>query len=407
MKYYRKKERKLLLKPKAAINFKTNSSSSLIFISIMTGQNQNISSFNLDVLNKQISYQANTWSPISKEMTIKEALLEIQSNKYKQQVSKLRSILQSGQKDEYTCHKRTLPAVTFCGTFDGERKKAKLKTYNSVIVLDIDKLDNSELSRCKDCFLNDHAVFSFWESPSKEGVKGIVFLHFNLEINTVNTDLLHKSAFQKLAKYFIESYNIKLDISGSDTTRLCFFSYDPAIVIKENIIPFEISEADLTKETKSQEKVSITKLTVLSRRDELYNPKDRNKPNDRYTISAIIKHLEKKKSSITHSYEEWFKVAMSIANSFTYDVGEKYFLKLSSLDKDKYNEINCKNFLINCYETKSGAVNFSTIVYFANGKAYKTKKQRKRGSEVVDENLSQVSSSNTVIRVHSPEDLKE
>ena len=98
---------------------------------------------------------------------------------------------------------------------------------------------------------------------------------------------------------------------------------------------------------------------------------------------------------------------MAIANSFTYDVGEKYFLKLSSLDKGKYSEINCKNFLLNCYETRSGAVNFSTIVYFANAKNYQTKKQRERGSEVVDENLSQVSSSNTVTKVHLPEDLKE
>lgn len=103
----------------------------------MQDQQQNISSLNLDILNKQISYQANTWSSLSKEMTIKDALLEIQSNKHKQQVSKLRSILQAGQKDEYTSHKRTLPAVTFCGTFDGVRKKAKLKTYNSVIVLDL------------------------------------------------------------------------------------------------------------------------------------------------------------------------------------------------------------------------------------------------------------------------------
>lgn len=375
----------------------------------MQDQQQNISSLNLDILNKQISYQANTWSSLSKEMTIKDALLEIQSNKHKHQVSKLRSILQVGQKDEYTSHKRTLPSVTFCGTFDGVRKKAKLKTYNSVIVLDIDKLDKSELDRCKKCFLDDQRVFSFWESPSKEGLKGLVLLQFNLELNAANIDLGHKSAFQKLAKHFKESFNIELDVSGSDTTRLCFFSYDPDIVIKKNIAPFEISESDLPVVTgkENQEKINNERIAISSSRDALYNPKDRNKPNDRYTIAAIIKCLEKKKSSITYSYEEWYKVAMAIANSFTYDVGEKYFLKLSSLDKGKYNETNCKNFLLNCYETRSGAVNFSTIVYFANVKNYQTKKQRERGSEVVDESLSQVSSSNTVTKVHLPEDLKE
>ena len=376
----------------------------------MLNQSQSISTLNLKVLEKRISYQANTWSTIAKELTIKDALLEIQSNKHKQQVSKLRSILQAGQKDEYSSHKRTLPSATFCGTFDGVRKKAKLKTYNSVIVLDIDKLEKTELDRCKKCFLNDQTVFSYWESPSKEGLKGLVLLQFNFELNATNIDLGHKSAFQKLAKHFKKSYNIELDVSGSDTTRLCFFSHDPDIVIKENIVPFEISESDLpvVTGTENHEKVNIEKIAISSsRRDALYNPKDRNKPNDRYTITAIIKCLEKKKSSITYTYEEWYKVAMAIANSFTYDVGEKYFLKLSCLDKEKYNEINCKNFLLNCYETRSGAVNFSTIVYFANAKNYQTKKQRERGSEVVDESLSQVSSSNTVTKVHLPEDLKE
>ena len=79
---------------------------------------------------------------------------------------------------------------------------------------------------------------------------------------------------------------------------------------------------------------------------------------------------------------------MAIANSFTYEIGEKYFIKLSSFDKTKFNEVNCKNFLLNCYESRNGTVKFSTIVYFANEKGYITKKQRDRGSEAVNENLS-------------------
>ena len=354
----------------------------------MQDQQQNISSLTLEVLDKKVSYQGNTWSNLSKELTIKEALIEIQSNKHQQQVSKLRNLLQSGQKEEYSNHKRTLPAVTFCGTFVGERKKAKLKQYNFIIVLDIDKLDDSELVRCKKCLLTEPSVFSFWESPSKRGIKGLVELQFNLEVTPINVDLLHKSAFKKLAKYFKENYNIELDVSGSDTTRLCFFSFDPCIVIKGNIVPFEVNEADLELQVESQRKIKDKVLIVSNDRDVLYNPKDRNKPNDRYTISAIIRCLKNKKQSITYSYEEWFKVAMGIANSFTYDVGEAYFLKLSSLDREKYNETNCKNFLLNCYETRSGAINFNTIVYLANKKDYKTKKQRARGTEVVDENLS-------------------
>ena len=90
----------------------------------------------------------------------------------------------------------------------------------------------------------------------------MVLLQFNFELNATNIDLGHKNAFQKLAKYFKESYDIEIDVSGSDTTRLCFFSYDPDIVIKENIASFEISESDLpvVTGTENQEKVNIEKF---------------------------------------------------------------------------------------------------------------------------------------------------
>ena len=341
-----------------------------------------------EILNKMTSFQINTWSSFSKKMTIKEVLLEIQSDKHKVQVSNLRNLLLNDNKEEYNSHKRTLPAVTFCGTFDGERKKSKIQNYNSLIVLDVDKLNEKELNRIKECFQNEPIVFSFWVSPSKEGLKGLVSLSYNFHLDNENIDRAHKVAFRKLATYFKEKHNIELDNSGSDTTRLCFFSYDPLLKIKEEVIQFEITELDLLSVTVSKEKIKSEKVKFASNKDALFNPLNRNKPSDRYTIAAIIKYLGKKGYSITSSYEEWYKVAMAIANSFTYEIGEKYFIKLSSFDKTKFNEVNCKNFLLNCYESRNGTVKFSTIVYFANEKGYITKKQRDRGSEAVNENLS-------------------
>ena len=367
--------------------------------------NTSISPLFDEILKKSVSYQKNTWSVFSKEMTIAEVFIEIQSDEHKVQVQNLRSLILTGKREEYNSHKRTLPAVTFCGTFDAERKKSKIKSYNSVIVLDVDKLDEEELKRTKQCFQDEPIVFSFWESPSKQGLKGLVVLRYNFELHIDTLDRSHKGAFQKLAYYFKEKHNIELDSSGSDTTRLCFFSYDPSILIKENSVPLEISEADLLNIIESKEKVKNVEPKIASNKDALYNPANRNAPGDRYTIAAILRFLEKNQLSITNSYEQWYKVAMAISNSFTYEIGEKYFLKLSSLDKAKFDEVNCKNFLLNCYESRNGAVKFRTIVYFANQKGYITKKQRVRGSEAVDENLSQVSSLNTVD--HLPEDLKK
>ncbi len=310
--------------------------------------------------------------------------MEIQSNKYKDQVLNLRNLLQDDKRDEYSSHKRNLAAVTFCGTFEGERKRNKIKSYNSIIVLDVDKLDKLELERTKECLLSEPIVFSFWESPSKEGVKGLVPILYNFELGNYDLDKVHRGAFQKLAIYFKEKHSIELDNSGSDTTRLCFFSYDPSIVIKSEAIQFEITELDLVVSTDSKEQKRIKVVKFANNRDALYNPSNRNSSMDRKTMNSIIKYLSKRKFSITNSYEEWYKVAMGIANSFTYEVGESYFLKLSSLDGIKYNEVNCKNFLENCYASRNGTINFSSIVYLANSKGYLTKKQRDRGTEAVD-----------------------
>lgn len=356
-----------------------------------------------DILNSKVSYQLNTWADLSIELTIDEVLKQIQSNKYEDKIQKLRLLLENGNEEEYNSHKRTLPAVTFCGTFEKTRKKENIKIYNSIIVIDIDKLEKNEIERVKSNLENDSKVFSFWKSPSNKGFKGLVNLKFNFEIENENLDNIHKSAFGKLSLYFKDKYDISLDQSGSDTSRLCFFSFDPNLIIKEDFDFFEVLKDDLSI-LENKVKNVTQKIKFASSKDSLFNPKDKNYPSDRKTISSIIRFLERKKVSITSSYADWYKVAMAISNSFTYEIGEKYFLKLSSFDEGKFNEINCKNFLLNCYERRNGLIKFNSIIFLAKKNNYQTKIQKERGSEVEDANLSQVSSSKTV--VHLPEDLK-
>lgn len=354
-----------------------------------------------EILNSKVSYQLNTWTDLSIELTIDEVLKQIKSNKYEDKIQKLRLLLENGNDEEYNSHKKTLPAITFCGTFEKTRKKENLKIYNSIIVIDIDKLEKNEIEKVKNNLENDSNVFSFWKSPSNKGFKGLVNLKFDFEIE--NVDNAHKSAFSKLSLYFKDRYDILLDQSGSDTSRLCFFSFDPNLKIKEDFDYFEVLKNDLSILEKKAKNV-IQKIEFASSKDSLYNPKDKNYPSDRKTISSIIKFLERKKISITSSYADWYKVAMAISNSFTYEIGEKYFLKLSSFDEVKFNEINCKNFLVNCYERRNGLIKFNSIIFLAKKHNYPIKIQKERGSEVEDANLSQVSSSKTVI--HLPEDLK-
>lgn len=333
-----------------------------------------------DILKYKVSYQENTWTSLSKDITIGESLELIKSNTYKSRIERLRNHLKNGNKAEYDKHKVTLPAVTFCATFEKKRRKEYLNTYNSIIVIDIDKLEDKELKQVWNFLEKDPLIFTFWKSPSNKGIKGLISIKYDFEFNKEDIDLIHKSAFKKSAIYFDEKYGIELDNSGSDITRLCFFSYDNELILKNDYKSFEILKSDLLV-IKTEQKGKTTKIKSVSNKDALYNPSNRNNQRDRKTISSILKFLEHKNLSITNSYENWYKVAMSITNSFTYDIGLNYFKRFSAIDKEKYNEINCTNFLQNCYESRNGSINFNYIIHLANEKDYFTKQQIKKGSE--------------------------
>jgi hypothetical protein len=330
------------------------------------------------LLSKSVSFQKTAYAyQISKEITIGDVLNEIKSNKHLSQTTWLRNLLSDNKLESYNNHKKNLPAVTFCGTFNEKRKKELLKHYSSIIVLDIDKLNSEEFSRIYNILLNESYVFSFWTSPSNKGIKGLVYLKYDFEINIANIDYHHKSAFQQLQKYFKEKHNINLDESGSDSTRLCFLSCDNALKLNEKFISFQVQEVKIIKAIEVTDKKIAKSIRQSNKRDSLYNPLNRNNPYHRKTIQSIIKFLNKNNFSITYSYEQWYKVAIAIANSFTYELGEKYFLRLSEIDNDKFNKTECINMLIHIYENrkvyenKNNEISFNTIFYFAVQKGFK------------------------------------
>ena len=97
----------------------------------------------------------------------------------------------------------------------------------------------------------------------------------------------------------------------------------------------------------------------------------RNQQKDRDTVSSIVKYLEKRKTSITPNYNDWFCVAMAIVTAFNYDVGEKYYMRLCRLDGPKHDEKASLSMLQYCYEHSNFEITLGTLVYFAQRKGYK------------------------------------
>ena len=335
----------------------------------------------IDVISKKVSFQPNAWSYIEKVISIEEVIKDIKRGKYAAEVTMLRNFLKNNDVEKYDIFKKRLPGVTFCGSFNKARKKEYIESYNNLIVIDIDKLDAKEFQRIKDILKNDDYVFTYWVSPSENGIKGLIYLSYQYNISEEGIDKAHKCAFQQITSYFKDKYSIDLDISGSDTTRLCFLSYDPNLVFKTKIVPFEVNEsvAPISVQNNSayqpnNNKKQEIKLQYLNSKDILNNPKGKNAQRDKKMMVKIIKYLSSINISITDSYESWYRVAYAIASSFTHNLGEKYYLSLCKLDGIKHDETQSKNMLLYCYQNNKGIITFNTIVFLAQSKGFKIKK---------------------------------
>jgi len=332
----------------------------------------------------QTSFQENSWSELSDVLTVKECLELIKNGAYKDQVSVLRKYLLEGNTEYYDREKRRLPAVTFSAVFDQKRNRSSISSYNQLLVLDFDKLDKEVMDSLKSNFSNDPYIISFWDSPSSKGIKGLVYLDFSTDFAEEEVNLRHTYGFRRVFEYFKEKYAIELDKSGSDVTRLCFFSFDPNIFIRETITPFYIdyvvTEVAVAKSTVRTTSYSYSAEPTANQK---FNPDGKNRQPDRTELQSIIRFLSKRRLSITSSFHNWYQVGYAIANTFTYDLGSKYFVSLSRLDGKAFNEKGCKNMIDYCYANSMGKFSFATVVYFAKQVGYKEKKEVPKAEETL------------------------
>ncbi len=299
-----------------------------------------------------------------------DELEDIKEGKYKFIIEKCRNFTKKNDYDSYKTLKIKLPIVTFCGKFNNGRKLENLEVYNNIMILDIDNIELSNIPYIKDKLRNDKYIYSVWLSPSNEGLKALVKVYSSPEE--------HKLSFNSLKEYFKTKYNITLDNSGSDITRLCFVSWDENLYLNLNSeIYYDklIEEEGVVSKSKSK-KLPLSKSLNKS----AYATEGLNKSEHRKMINLITKYLKRKNLSITSSFDEWLRVALAICSSFSYDLGEKYFLSLCELDKEKHSELESKNILKYCYNNRNlelaSSISLGTIVFYAKEKGFITKKEK-------------------------------
>ena len=178
-------------------------------------------------------------------------------------------------KKAYDLQKKFLPVFCWSGTFEqGQRpKNDNLLQHSGRLQIDIDSLGLKQALEVRELLASDPHIEAVFLSPSRRGVKAAMKIPICLD------DKEHKQAFQAARRYIKEKYNLIIDESCKDVRRLCFFSYDPQLVLNQDVVPLNTSEWSIAKpsETVCEEPADLTEPT-----EDLFEPP----PTDLITVSA-------------------------------------------------------------------------------------------------------------------------
>lgn len=156
---------------------------------------------------------------------------EIAGGVYDTLVQKIRHLIASGQTTEAEEEKKKLPAFTPSGTFDRGRKATLLQQYSRYIILDIDDLPSETVEVVFERACNLTTTYSCFRSPSGNGLKVLVEVSSDAE--------QHEQAFNQVVEEYEKYLGVKIDRSGKDVSRLCFYSSDPLLYRNDDNVPFQ------------------------------------------------------------------------------------------------------------------------------------------------------------------------
>jgi hypothetical protein len=155
----------------------------------------------------------------TKNVNIFNVLQSIKDGKYKNQIEKVRSLIDDKPKRDEE-KKKSLQQATFCGTFT-TRGNSNLLKFSGFACLDYDQIEAIEELTTK--VNDDKYTFSSFLSPSGNGLKVLV------KIPPIDNDDDYKSFYVELQKYY-DKYG-KTDDATKDIARATFLSYDPDLFI--------------------------------------------------------------------------------------------------------------------------------------------------------------------------------
>lgn len=260
-------------------------------------------------------------------ITLISFLTDIQAGKWQDAVLKIRTI---DDKDMRKVEKTKLPSVTISGIF-GKRTDNDCKLHSGFIAIDLDNLNN-EVESTRELLRHDPYIYSGFTSVSGTGL----CLLFKIDSDK------HRDAFEGIADYLIKKYQLIVDPTGVNQSRLRFVSYDPELFINEDCLKFK----KYLPKPKSR-KITAT-IFVQSEFDE------------------VIKKMVEANVSCVEDYRDWRDIAFGLADQFG-ESGRQYFHSLSSCSA-KYEQSMCDrqySHAIARNGKQTNKITIATIYWFA------------------------------------------
>ena len=239
----------------------------------------------MSILNQKVSFFRNYMDNIPKDVELLKFLI---SPKYKFEVEQIRNVETKKERDALKCK---LPAVTPSGLFHSKRCIKNLVSHTGLIQIDIDGKDNTHLNlkETKELLMDIQQVCFCAYSVGGNGLYALI---------PISDPSKHKEHFLALEEDFKNDFNIIIDRSCKDVTRLRGYSYDKDYYIRENALVYEG-----LVEPKQLVLPQINKVHI----------EPVNEADDFYQCLEIISN---NMLDITGSNEQWFSILCAIANEF-------------------------------------------------------------------------------------------
>jgi hypothetical protein len=274
-----------------------------------------------------ISHYKNIHDSQDTDIELASFLEGVQTGKWQDIVFDVRNAPTKEIKD---LKKKTAPLVTVSGSFSA-RKDDALRKHSNFIAIDIDNLDDA--AETKRRIGQDPYLYACFLSIGGNGLCIIVKMD----------GTRHLDAFNGIAAYLYNEYQLIVDQSGKNVSRARFVSYDPFMLLN-------------TK--------SATFKKYLPKKKEPKHPKVMVIKTD---FDAMIKQMDEKAINLCEDYSDWVRICYALVQEFQ-EQGRDYFHTLSS-HSSKYNSLDCDSQFDACLknhsETKSKKSTISSIYYHA------------------------------------------